>query len=323
MKKSRDAARALRSASARASEKHAAVITGANTGIGYETAAALVRSNAFDVIVLACRDEGKGKKAVEKLRLSATANGTTVMTLALDLCSLKSVRACAEALDGLLGEEGIDCLINNAGVMAIGEYTKTEDGFETQVGTCHLGHYALTAGLMPALARAAKKRGEARVVTVSSEAHRFAVKGMNREDLFGEREYSPWGQYGQAKLANVLFAFELERRCAKAKNGVSSSVLHPGAVDTELGRYLQPPDAEVKWWQKALYDFIRVNFLKTPEQGAMTSVFLANEVAKGISNGKYYADCKEKTPAKPALSLEEAEWLWKRSAELTGVSFDI
>jgi len=307
-------------------------VSGANTGIGYETVKALLSSGAYDEIILACRDEEKALKACARLRADVGGaslgntdddeTSTTRLTCErLDLASLESVRACGDRLNARAADAGIDCLILNAGVMAVPNFTPTADGFELQVGVCHLGHYALTARVMPALERAAALRGEARVVTVSSEAHRIAAKGVSRDDLFG-REYSAWGQYGQAKLANVLFAFELARRCARKKNGVSSSVLHPGAVDTELGRYLQPEDGDVKWWQKALYDFIRTNFLKTPAQGAETSVFLANGVADGAStSGKYYADCKEKTVAKPALSEADAAWLWERSAELTGEAF--
>ena len=317
-------------------KKSIAVVTGANTGIGYETVKALLASGAYDEIVLACRDERKARDAaarlsVEAANANANDDGTTTTTTtttkltveALELACLDSVRACADALNARAANSGIDALILNAGVMAVPNFVPTTDGFELQVGVCHLGHYALTARVMPALERAAAQRGEARVVTVSSEAHRIATKGVSRDDFFGRRAYSAWGQYGQAKLANVLFAFELARRCARKNNGVTSSVLHPGAVDTELGRYLQPEDGDVKWWQKALYDFIRTNFLKTPAQGAETSVFLAHGVADGAStSGKYYADCKEKAVAKPALSETDAEWLWARSAELTGATFD-
>ena len=321
------------SSSSSTPRKSIAVVSGANTGIGYETVKALLSSGAYDEIILACRDEEKALKACARLRadvggasLGNTVDDETSTTRLtcerLDLGSLESVRACGDRLNARAADAGIDCLILNAGVMAVPNFTPTADGFELQVGVCHLGHYALTARVMPALERAAALRGEARVVTVSSEAHRIAAKGVSRDDLFGEYAYSAWGQYGQAKLANVLFAFELARRCARKKNGVSSSVLHPGAVDTELGRYLQPEDGDVKWWQKALFDFIRTNFLKTPAQGAETSVFLANGVTDGAStSGKYYADCKEKTVAKPALSEADAAWLWERSAELTGEAF--
>ena len=324
------------SSSSSTPRKSIAVVSGANTGIGYETVKALLSSGTYDEIILACRDEAKALEARARLRadvFGTSSSGdddadddetsTTRLTCErLDLGSLESVRACGDRLNARAADAGIDCLILNAGVMAVPNFTPTADGFELQVGVCHLGHYALTARVMPALERAAALRGEARVVTVSSEAHRIAAKGVSRDDLFGEYAYSAWGQYGQAKLANVLFAFELARRCARKKNGVSSSVLHPGAVDTELGRYLQPEDGDVKWWQKALFDFIRTNFLKTPAQGAETSVFLANGVTDGAStSGKYYADCKEKTVAKPALSEADAAWLWERSAELTGEAF--
>jgi len=289
-----------------------AVITGANTGIGFETAHALRESGDYHTIVLACRDERRCRDAIARLESRAPSE-TRLVYRPLDLADVRSTQDFARAyLD-----EGapLDLLVNNAGVMAVPTLERTRDGFELQVGVNHLGHYSLTAGLFPAL----RESEDGRVVTVSSEAHRIAAKGLARDDLFGEKTYSAWGQYGQSKLANVLFAFELARRCPA---NVSSTTLHPGAVDTELGRYLQPPEDEVVWWQKRLFEFIRDNFLKTPEQGAATSVYLAREIAKGASNGKYYADRREKTPAKNCFNEDDAAWLWQRSAELTGVSFD-
>jgi NAD(P)-dependent dehydrogenase (short-subunit alcohol dehydrogenase family) len=241
-------------------------------------------------------------------------SATRLVFRALDLADVGSTRDFANAyLDDFGG--ALDVLVNNAGVMAVPSLERTRDGFELQVGVNHLGHHALTAGLFPAL-RASE---DGRVATVSSEAHKIAARGLARDDLFGEKKYSAWGQYGQSKLANVLFAFELARRCPA---NVSSATLHPGAVDTELGRFLQPPEDEVTWWQKRLFEFVRDNFLKTPEQGAATSVYLARDIAKGEANGKYYVDCREKTPAKNCFDEEDAAWLWQRSAELTGVSFD-
>ena len=294
-----------------------AVVTGANTGIGFETVRALRASGDFHTIVLACRDERRARDAIARLESpeeTSASNATRLVFRALDLADVGSTRDFANAyLDDYGG--ALDVLVNNAGVMAVPSLERTRDGFELQVGVNHLGHHALTAGLFPAL-RASE---DGRVATVSSEAHKIAARGLARDDLFGEKKYSAWGQYGQSKLANVLFAFELARRCPA---NVSSATLHPGAVDTELGRFLQPPEDEVIWWQKRLFEFVRDNFLKTPEQGAATSVYLARDIAKGEANGKYYVDCREKTPAKNCFDEEDAAWLWQRSAELTGVSFD-
>ena len=296
------------------------LITGANCGIGLETAKALARDSSFDVITLACRDPARANAALALVRASARP-GREIRARTLDLASKASCGDfCAAMMDA---GEPLDCFVANAGVMALPTRETTRDGFEMQVGVNHLGHYAVIGGVFGALVEASETNGgDSRIVVVSSEAHRIATRGMARDDLFGEKSYSAWGQYGQSKLANVLFAFELARRCERAGLGIATSALHPGAVDTNLGRYLQPPEAEVKWWQKKLYDVVRTNFLKTPAQGAETSVYLARDIARGEANGKYYADCKEKACAKTCHDLDDARWLWERSAELTGVGFD-
>ena len=315
----RASARVAASRDADGASRKTCVVTGANAGIGLATVRALRASCEYSKITLACRDASKARRAIDALARDGAASTCALVFRELDLASVASARDFAASYLDDEGDDGLDCLVNNAGVMAVPKLERTRDGFELQVGVNHLGHHALTAGLMPALA----KSEDARVICVSSEAHRIAGKGLAREDLFGEKNYSAWGQYGQSKLANVLFAFELARRCERAGLGnVTASALHPGAVDSELGRYLQPPDEEIKWWQTKLYDFIRLNFLKTTEQGAATSVFLAREIARGEARGKYYSDCAEKTPAKNCLDVDDARWLWDRSAELTGVGFD-
>ena len=302
-----------------------AVITGANTGIGLETARGLYLddSHRFSEIILACRDERKARSAIDAIADDNPNADRPRLTFApLDLASLSSCEDFGKRfLDQRGSDASLDALICNAGVMACPSLIETSDGFELQVGVNHLGHYAVVAGVWPALVGTAKNTGDGRVVVVSSEAHRIPGRaGLRRDDLFGREKYSAWGQYGQSKLANVLFAFELARR-AKG-TGVSACALHPGAVDTELGRYLQP-EGEPKWWQKALYEAIRTNFLKTPAQGAETSLYLARDVNDGAEmNGKYYADCEEKMPSKACFDREDALWLWEHSAELTGASFD-
>ena len=168
-----------------------AVVTGANTGIGFETVRALRASGDFHTIVLACRDERRARDAIARLESpeeTSASNATRLVFRALDLADVGSTRDFANAyLDDYGG--ALDVLVNNAGVMAVPSLERTRDGFELQVGVNHLGHHALTAGLFPAL-RASE---DGRVATVSSEAHKIAARGLARDDLFGEKKYSAWG----------------------------------------------------------------------------------------------------------------------------------
>jgi NAD(P)-dependent dehydrogenase (short-subunit alcohol dehydrogenase family) len=199
-----------------------AVITGANTGLGYETARALVAKGAR--VVLAVRNLDKGKAAADLI--GRRYPGADVAVQELDLTSLESVRAAADQLRA--GHDRIDLLINNAGVMKTTKQS-TKDGFELQFGTNHLGHFALTGLLLDLLL---PERGS-RVVTVSSNGHRFG--GIRFDDLQSERSYSRVGAYGQSKLANLLFTYELQRRLAST--GAIAVAAHPGASSSELGRY--------------------------------------------------------------------------------------
>ncbi|MEQ8691416.1 MAG: oxidoreductase [Pseudomonadales bacterium] len=197
------------------------VITGGNSGIGYEAAKALAGCGAQ--VVIACRDIAKGKEACTSIKKET---GTEVSTELLDLSSLQSVHIAAEAIKNRY--DHIDVLINNAGVMAIPRRL-TEDGFETQLATNHFGHFALTALLFPLL----RDTPDARVVTVSSLAHQFGY--LNFINLHGQAFYDPWAAYGQSKLANLLFAFELDRRCRAAGVSLRSNACHPGIAATNLG----------------------------------------------------------------------------------------
>lgn len=199
-----------------------AVITGANTGLGYETAAALAARGAR--VVLAVRNLDKGKAAADLI--AARNRGAGVSVQELDLTSLESVRDAAEALRA--GLDRIDLLVNNAGVMMTPKAT-TSDGFELQFGTNHFGHFALTGLLLDRLLESPGSR----VVTVSSIGHRFGR--IDFDDLQSERDYSRIGAYGQSKLANLLFTYELQRRLT----GTATTALaaHPGGSSSELARY--------------------------------------------------------------------------------------
>ena len=199
------------------------IITGANTGIGKETAVDLARRGAR--VILACRSAEKGEEAVVEVR--ARSGNDKVVFQILDLASLESVRQFASAV--LEEEPTIDILINNAGVMAC-PYSKTEDGFEMQFGVNHLAHFLLTNLLLDRL----KESSTARIVTVTSIAYRL-VKRIKFDDLNSEKSYSPLVAYGQSKLANILFTRSLAKRLAGTS--VIANCLHPGVIRTELGRH--------------------------------------------------------------------------------------
>src|SRR5262245_9747245 len=200
-----------------------AVITGANTGLGFQTARVLAARGAS--VVLAVRDTEKGKRAAA--RIAAAAPGTDVTVQPLDLASLDSIRAAAGELRAR--HPRIDLLINNAGVLFTPKQT-TGDGFELQFGTNHLGHFALTGLLLEQMLPVPGSR----VVTVSSLAHRIRAR-INFDDLQGERSYSRVAAYGQSKLANLLFTYELHRRLSGAGTTIAVAA-HPGLANTELTR---------------------------------------------------------------------------------------
>ena len=202
-----------------------AVVTGSNTGIGYHAAAALADRGAH--VVLAVRNLDKGNDAAA--RIMAASRGADVAVQQLDLSSLESVRAAAETLRSAYPR--IDLLINNGGVMYTAKQT-TADGYELQFGTNHLGHFALTGLLLDRMFVEG-----ARVVTVSSNAHRFKA-AIHFDDLHWERRYNRFAAYGQAKLANLLFTYELQRRLAENSRPTIAVAAHPGASNTELTRNL-------------------------------------------------------------------------------------
>jgi NAD(P)-dependent dehydrogenase (short-subunit alcohol dehydrogenase family) len=286
-----------------------AVVTGANSGLGLVTARELARSNAR--VVLACRDTEKGAAAARSI--AAKAPNAEVSVEALDLASLASVRSFAERFRS--AHDGLDLLINNAGVMAAPR-RKTVDGFELQFGTNHLGHFALTGLLLETMAG----KDEARVVTVSSGAHRMGR--INFDDLHGERWYWRWGAYGQSKLANLLFAFELDRRLRAAGSGVRSVAAHPGYAATNLQSAAVPqPD-------RALMVFSNLVMAQSAEMGALPILYAATE--PGIESGSYVGpDGLFEQRGHPKLvqgsaasrDTDAAVRLWQVSEELTGVRY--
>ena len=240
-----------------------AVVTGANTGLGFETARVLAARGAS--VVLAVRDIDKGKDAAA--RIAATAPGANVTVQPLDLASLDSVRAAAAELRA--GHPAIDLLINNAGVMFTPKQA-TRDGFELQFGTNHLGHFALTGLLLEQMLPVPGSR----VVTVSSLAHRIRAR-INFDDLQGERSYSRVAAYSQSKLANLMFTYELQRRLSGAGTTIAVAA-HPGLADTEL-------IAQLVRGLRVLYARL---ISQTAAMGALPVLRAATD--PGVLGGQYY-----------------------------------
>ena len=239
-----------------------AVVTGANTGIGLPTAVELARQGAR--VVLACRSRERARAAADRIVAEGVAGSVDV--LELDLADLASVRSFSDAFHA--GFDRLDLLINNAGVMWP-PLSRTADGFEMQFGTNHLGHFALTARLLDRLTATAG----ARVITVASLAHRFGTIDFN--DLQWEsRPYRPSGAYGQSKLANLLFTYELQRRLDRASVGTLAAAAHPGYTGTELQRH----NRFVRW----VSPFLGME----PRQGALPTLFAAT--AAEVEPGGYY-----------------------------------
>jgi NAD(P)-dependent dehydrogenase (short-subunit alcohol dehydrogenase family) len=285
-----------------------AVITGANTGLGYETAAALAAKGAH--VVLAVRNLDKGKEAADRITNAAPGAGVAVQEL--DLTSLESVRAAAEQLKS--SHDAIDLLINNAGVMFTPRST-TKDGFELQFGTNHLGHFAFT-GLL--LDRVLAAKGS-RVVTVSSQGHRF-VRGIRFDDLQWERDYGRVRAYGQSKLANLLFTYELQRRLA-GTNTIAVAA-HPGGSRTELTRNLPPLLAAATRLAEPLF--------QDADMGALPTLRAATD--SGVLGGQYFGPDgfgeqrgypKVVASSEPSHDIDAQRRLWAVSQELTSVVYPL
>lgn len=286
-----------------------AVVTGATGGLGYETALALARAGAE--VVLTGRDDRKGQAAIEKIGREAL--GARVSYARLDLASLASIADFAERMQS---RPSLDMLIDNAGVMALPRRQVTADGFEMQFGTNYLGHFALTARLMPLLRRASAPR----VVCVSSLAHRAAFIDFN--DLQGQRIYSPWKAYGQSKLAMLIFALELQRRSEKAGWNVSSIAAHPGFART--GLFASGPGGLTSLASELAASF----FGQSAADGARPILFAAT--SPNAKPGAYYGPGGlGEVRGLPAQALimpqardaATAAKLWNVSETLTGTSF--
>ena len=286
-----------------------AVITGANTGLGFETAAALAARGAQ--VVLAVRNLDKGKDAAA--HIAAATPGADVQLQELDLTSLESVRAAAAQLRS--DHDRIDLLINNAGVMYTPKLS-TKDGFEMQFGTNHLGHFALTGLLLDRLLPVAGSR----VVTVSSLGHRIRA-AIHFDDLQWERRYSRVGAYGQAKLANLLFTYELQRRLAPGGTAIAVAA-HPGVSNTELTRNLPRLVAAATALLEPLMQDADLGTLPTLRAATDPAVLGGQYFGPdGFQEIRGYPKLVGSSPQSHDIDLQRR--LWTVSEELTGVVYPV
>jgi NAD(P)-dependent dehydrogenase (short-subunit alcohol dehydrogenase family) len=291
-----------------------AVVTGANSGLGFETALALAKAGAR--VVLACRNEAKGVTALDRIRHAVPAADADLDPL--DLANLASVRKFAA--DFSAEHDGLDILLNNAGVMAI-PHRETANGFEMQFGTNHLGHFALTGLLLDSLLA----RPGARVVTVSSTVAK--IGRMRFDDLQGSRHYGKWTAYSQAKLSNQLFTLELDRRATNRGVDLVSVAAHPGYAATDL-QAVGPRMSESKIMER-LNNLGNWLFAQPAASGALPSLYGAT--ASGVRGGQYFGpdrffgmrgNPKQVSFVHAATDPETARRLWEVSEKLTGVRFD-
>jgi len=287
------------------------VVTGANSGLGLVTARELARAGGS--VVLACRNTSKGEQALAEVR--AAAPSADVKLEALDLADLESVRDFA----GRIGFEHqhLDLLVNNAGVMAPPRRT-TKDGFESQFGTNHLGHFALTGQLLGKLLAAE----EPRVVTLSSGAHRMGT--IKFDDLQREHHYNNWLAYGQSKLANLIFCFELQRRASAAGTSLLSLAAHPGYAATNL-----QSAGPAAFYEKAVMAVANKVYAQSAEMGALPTLYAAT--MPDIPGGSFIGpDGFMEGRGHPHIvtgagkAYDEDTWrrLWEASEELTGVHYE-
>ena len=289
-----------------------ALITGANSGIGYQAALELARHGAH--VLLGCRNEAKGRAALE--RLLHEAPGASAEVVQLDMASLASIRAFAAAFIGR--RIALDLLINNAGVMALPKRELTEDGFERQFGTNHLGHFALTGLLLPALLAAPAPR----VVTVASLAHRTGK--IEFDNLQREHGYEGWDAYNASKLANILFAKELDRRARAAQSRLLSLAVHPGVSTTSIFEN-GPGTGNLK---AIMVKVLAPVMMQNDVAGALPTLYAATSA--DAHGGEYigpdgFQELKGSPvvvqPRPQALAVVVGERLWKVSEELTGVHY--
>jgi NAD(P)-dependent dehydrogenase (short-subunit alcohol dehydrogenase family) len=289
-----------------------AIVTGANSGLGYISALELARNGAR--VVLACRSDVRGREAVA--RLVEEVPGAAVELRSLDMASLTSIRAFADGVQA--SYPAVDVLMNNAGVMAIPR-RETIDGFEMQFGTNHLGHFALTGLLLPLLL----SQPDARVVTVSSAAHKPGR--LHFEDIMHEHSYRRWQVYSASKLANLLFCYELQRRLAATDAPLISVAAHPGTASTNL---VKPGSEGNRLKQRMMTLGVRL-IGQSGAQGALPQLYAAT--SPDVRGGEYFGPSgflesrgypKRVDSSSASKDPATATRLWELSEDLTGVGYD-
>ena len=285
--------------------KRVAIVTGANSGLGYETSRALAEKGA--IVIMACRNLQNGRAALDKIQ-SQHPNATLELMM-LDVSSLDSVRQFVATFREKY--DRLDMLINNAGVMMIPERRETVDGFEMQFGTNHLGHFALTGLLLDILL----KTGDARIVSVSSVAHQRGR--IDFDDLNAQKSYNPTSAYGQSKLANLLFTYELQRRLEKSGSSCIAAAAHPGWTATNLQRY------------SGFFRVLNPILGQGIDMGALPTLYAAT--ASDVQGGDYYGPGgfmgmhgypKKVASSEGSHDRDVAARLWDVSEQLTGVTYE-
>lgn len=291
-----------------------AIVTGANSGLGYHTARVLAGAGAK--VVMACRSTERATEAAELI--NASVPDADLVLASLDLADLESVRSFAEEIR--TGYEHLDLLVNNAGVMAVPSRHETAQGFELQFGTNHLGHFALT-GLLLSLLR---DRQGARIVTLSSNAHRMGR--FDFDDLDSTGKYTRWGAYGRSKLANLSFALELDRRLREADARAISLAAHPGYARTHLTQ--SGPGLDGAGLATRVVGIADTVIAQPATRGALPQLYAA--AAPGVEGGQYYGPRfamwgkpSLERPSARARDVDAAQRLWDVSVERTGVEFDV
>jgi Dehydrogenases with different specificities (related to short-chain alcohol dehydrogenases) len=295
-------------------ENEKIIVTGANSGLGFSASKYLAENGAQ--VIMACRSPEKGEKARNKIEDKLESPSLEVMEL--DLSDLGSVEAFGENFRQKYSR--LDVLCNNAGLMALPR-RETEDGFEMQLGVNHLGHFALTSHLIDMIIES-----KGRVVNQSSMAHEDGE--IDFDDLMGEKDYSKWGAYGQSKLANLLFTYELDRRLKEKDIDVQSVACHPGVSDTNLFKIGPKMEhSKIKLYLGKIFSTV---LGQSPDKGCLPMLYAAT--SGNIQGGEYigpdgfktmrgYPEKQESTEA--SKDEEKAKRIWKRSEELTGVKFSI